>query len=138
MRVRWNILNLYIHLCWQTVEQQFNPALAIASSVSIKFRNHGNLQNINILRLFRSLKVFPDRNMKLTKQNSFHDSFYFLARLTGMNSRLGKLSSTILPDNFAWQLCSTSRFDCFARQFWESGKNFSERLSMNFSCHLRI
>ena len=29
LRVRWNIGNLYIHLCWLTVEQQFNPALAI-------------------------------------------------------------------------------------------------------------
>ena len=34
LRVRWNIWNLYIHLCWQTVEQQFIPALAIASAVS--------------------------------------------------------------------------------------------------------
>ncbi len=33
LRVRWNIWNLYIHLCWQTVEQQFIPALAIASAV---------------------------------------------------------------------------------------------------------
>jgi len=107
-RIIWN---LYLHLCWQTVEQQFNPALAIASAVSIKFRNHGNLQKINILRLFRSLKVFPGRNTKLTKQNSFHDSFYFLARLTGMNSRLEKLYSTTLLDNFAGQLCSTIQRD---------------------------
>jgi hypothetical protein len=88
-------------LCWQTVEQQSIPALAIASAVSIKFRNHGNLQKINILRLFRSLKAFPDRNTKLTKQNSFHDSFYFLARQTSMNSWLEKLYSTTLLDNSA-------------------------------------
>jgi len=29
LRVRLNIWNLYIHLCWQTAEQQFTPALAI-------------------------------------------------------------------------------------------------------------
>ncbi|MDO9256593.1 MAG: hypothetical protein Q7U54_13835 [Bacteroidales bacterium] len=34
LRVRCNIWNLYIHLCWQTAEQQFIPALAIASAVS--------------------------------------------------------------------------------------------------------
>ncbi len=33
LRVCRNICNLYIHLCWQTVEQQFIPALAIASAV---------------------------------------------------------------------------------------------------------
>jgi len=33
IRVRWNIWNLYIHLCWRTVEQQSIPALAIASDV---------------------------------------------------------------------------------------------------------
>jgi len=37
MRVRWNIWNLYIHLCWLTVEQQSIPALAIASAVGGKF-----------------------------------------------------------------------------------------------------
>ena len=36
-RVRWNIGILYIHLYWLTVEQQFNPALAIASAVMCQF-----------------------------------------------------------------------------------------------------
>jgi hypothetical protein len=36
LRGRRNIRNLYIHLCWQTVEQQFNPSLAIESAVNTK------------------------------------------------------------------------------------------------------
>jgi len=36
--VCWNILNLYIHLYWKTVEQQFIPALALASTVVANFR----------------------------------------------------------------------------------------------------
>jgi hypothetical protein len=48
MRVRWNIWNLYIHLCWQTVEQQSIPALAIASAVSMHYKNRHETQwNIN-------------------------------------------------------------------------------------------
>ncbi len=39
MRVRRNIWNLYLHLCWLTVEQQFIPALAIASAVKLS-KNH--------------------------------------------------------------------------------------------------
>jgi len=35
LRVRWNILNLYIYLYWLTIEEQFIPALGIASAVSI-------------------------------------------------------------------------------------------------------
>jgi len=43
LRVRWNIWNLYIHLCWQTVEQQSIPALAIASAVMHKRRKDNDI-----------------------------------------------------------------------------------------------
>jgi len=49
-------------LCWQTVEQQFIPALAIASSVMAHNKRHGNRQINSILRQFiRSLKTHSDR-----------------------------------------------------------------------------
>ena len=56
MRVRWNIWNLYIHLCWQTVEQQFIPALAIASAV-VKQLKSAKIEN-------KIAKIWPGRKLK--------------------------------------------------------------------------
>ena len=36
-------------MCWQTVEQQFNPALAIASAVSVYFMKTLKLRTFKIL-----------------------------------------------------------------------------------------
>jgi hypothetical protein len=68
IRGRRNVWILYLHLCWHEKAERFNPALAIASTVSAKFRIHGNLQNINSLRLFRSLKIHSDRQEFLAGQ----------------------------------------------------------------------
>jgi len=47
LRVRRNIWNLNIHLCWQTVEQQFIPAIVMLSAVSNNFRGFAmNKQSI--------------------------------------------------------------------------------------------
>ena len=44
LRVRWDIWNLYIHLCWQSVEQQSIPALANRQTVTAKCNNIENLK----------------------------------------------------------------------------------------------
>jgi hypothetical protein len=38
-------------LCWQTVEQQFNPALAIASTVSYKLRKNLGMRKLALISL---------------------------------------------------------------------------------------
>jgi len=63
MRVRWNIWNLYIHLCWQTVEQQFNPALAIASAVSNKAKSAAHLSTFGFC---------PSTSQKLKNQKNLN------------------------------------------------------------------
>jgi len=99
MRVRWNIWNLYIHLCWQTVEQQFIPALAIASAVGSKFRNRGKLQNINLLRLFRSLNLFFRQKISFDKTEFQLDNFYFSPRQFWLDSFGLNCSARILHAN---------------------------------------
>ena len=116
LRVRWNIWNLNLHLCWLTVEQQFIPALAIASAVGNKFKNHGKIRRIKLLRHF-----FVHWNFSLTDKNCWLDNLDSSARLVrldwrGTNSRLDKLGWTL-------------RLDRITRQLWQK---FSERLSMNF------
>jgi len=52
-----------------TVEQQFNPALAIASAVTSKLKKQRQTtdnQNIETF-FFRSLKTYPDRKVKLDR-----------------------------------------------------------------------
>ena len=107
IRVRWNIGILYIHLCWQTVEQQSKSALALASTVSAKFRNRGKLQIINLLRLFRSLKTFPDRKSILDRQNSVLDNFDFLTWLARLEFSARQTYQDKL-DFSTWQNCSTT------------------------------
>jgi hypothetical protein len=76
-----------MHLCWQTVEQQFIPALAIASAVGAKFGNHGKLQNISLLRLFYSLKVSHDRKSSFPDRIPLRTILHSRLDWLGMNSR---------------------------------------------------
>jgi hypothetical protein len=67
----------------------------IDSLQSAKFGNHGKLQKFNLLRLFLSLKFFPDRKFSLNRQNSILANFDFSARLFNLTELLNK------SDNFS-------------------------------------
>jgi len=129
LRVGWNIRNLYIHLCWQTVKQQFIPALAIASAVGAKFGNHGKLQNINLLRLFVPWKFLPTENLVFSTE--FLSGQFWLPDLTVS----------------AWILCLTNLpgqtwFDFSARQNYSTSRTFLAEILGKpfyiFSCQFRI
>ena len=43
-------------MCWQTVEQQFNPALAIASAVGTNFKTRHRMTEQEILKAISKVK----------------------------------------------------------------------------------
>ena len=104
-------------LSGQTKATTLNQPLGLAATVGAKFRNHGKLQNINLLRFFRSLKIFPDRKSILTRQNFVLDSFDFSARLVRQEFSTGILSAT----NSAGLFGLTELLDNLDRNF---GKDF--------------
>jgi hypothetical protein len=55
-------------LCWQTVEQQFNPALAIASSVSHNIEKPDNLMKIGLFICFLIM-------VTLKAKGQYHDEY---------------------------------------------------------------
>ena len=96
-----------------------SPLLCQYASVGNKFRNHGKIRRIKLLRHF-----FVHWNFPLTDKNFWLDNLDSSARLArldrrGTNSRLDKL------DKLGWTLL----LDRIPRQL---GQKFSERLSMNF------
>ena len=144
LSVGWNIWNLYIHLCWLTVEQQFIPALAIASAVGSKFKTLGKRQTISNLKHFLLVenlnrqKLGFDKAEFQTRQFLLFDSTIsarqFRIELLGENSPREFFSRQIWRDKFG----ATFRLDGITRQLLQSWQKFLDRLSMNFSCQLRI
>ena len=140
LRVRWNIWNLYIHLCWQTVEQQFIPALAIASAVTIKFKkSRQTTDKQNIKRLFVHWKLILRETRVWQSRILFTTILKVRREFLGVNcltriSRLKLLGKPFRLDNFG----ATLRLDCFAWQFWESWEKFAERLSSNLTWQFGI
>ena len=112
LRVRWNIWNLYIHLCWLTVEQQFNPALAIASAVTIKFkksRQTTDKQNITTFlvhwKLFlRETRVRQSRILSTTVLTLRLD---WLGEFPARKTRLDNLARQTRLDLSVWQFYPT-------------------------------
>jgi hypothetical protein len=54
-------------LCWQTVEQQFIPALAIASAVGSKFKTLGKQQTISNLKYFPLIEYLTRQKLSCDK-----------------------------------------------------------------------
>ena len=127
LRVRWNIWNLYIHLCWQTVEQQFIPALAIASAVTIKFRKSRQKPDKQIITTFlvhwkpflRETRVCQIRKLSSTVLTFQLD---WLGEFPARKTWLDNLARQTRLDLSVWQFCPTILWIC--REI--CGKTFNE------------
>ena len=77
IHVRWNVWNLYINLCWREKTEQFKPALALASTVTIKFKNSRQTTVWqNITTFFVPWKLFL-RETQVRQSSSLPRQFWF-------------------------------------------------------------
>ena len=75
-------------MCWQTVEQQFNPALAIASTVSNQFKKH------NMRQLYLTILVFAFLTSCQEKGPKQEDYDKLKSELTECKKTVEELSHT--------------------------------------------